>query len=74
MKNVQSELKAKEEERIRAENAREWETTTATCFHANDLGANSVGRKVMKTRDGECIPLAQRDEQFLVETRLGERF
>lgn len=27
----------------------------------------------MKTRDGICIPQAQRDEQFLVETKLGQR-
>lgn len=62
-----------EEDKTRAENAREWETTTGTNFGPTEPGKNAVGRRVMKTRDGDCIPISQRDEQFLVETKLGER-
>ncbi len=62
-----------EKERERARNARCWETTTKAEFHPLDLGQNPIGKKVMKTRDGICIPPSQRDEQFLVETKLGPR-
>lgn len=54
-------------------NSRYWDTTTKSDFHPVNLAENTVGRKVMKTRDGECIPMAKRDEQFLVETKLGQR-
>ena len=54
-------------------NARSWETTTKAEFKPKDLGENSIGKKVMKTRDNVCIAPSQRDEEFLVETKLGQR-
>ena len=61
----------KDKERLR--NARCFETTTSSMFHSHDLTENPIGRKVMKTRDGIFIPPWKRDEQFLVETKLGQR-
>ena len=70
---MEQEKQEKERELERARNARSWETTTQTTFKPADLTENTIGKKVMKTRDGLCIPPWQRDEQFLVETKLGSR-
>lgn len=62
-----------EQEKERIRNARCFDTTAKTFYKPLDLTMNTIGQKVMKTRDGVCIPHWQRDEQFLVETKLGAR-
>ena len=58
-------LKAEEEERER--NRRHFESTTQTTFQQKSLQENVVGRKVMKTQDGQLVSLNNRDEQLMVE-------
>jgi len=70
---VQEELaeKAREEERIR--NMRYFDTTAKTTFVDQDLTANQVGRRVMKTQDGSMVPSDKRDELLWVEHGFGKR-
>jgi hypothetical protein len=58
-------LQEKEDAFIRAKNERRFETTAGTTFVEQDLTANIVGKKVMKTQDGKGVDLP--DEQLLVE-------
>lgn len=57
--------KAKEEEAER--NRRFFDTTNGTHFYAKSLTENHVGRKVMRTQDGQLVPLEKRDELLMVE-------
>ena len=48
------------EEALRQE--RYFDTTNKETYEAQDLTANTVGRKVMKTQDGKLVPEASRDD------------
>jgi len=72
-KQIAMQILESEKEYQKKMNSRCWETTTKAEFHPVDLGQNPIGRKVMKTRDNAVISPEQRDEQFLVETKLGAR-
>eukprot|EP00830_Metopus_es_P013789 TRINITY_DN3468_c0_g1_i3.p2 TRINITY_DN3468_c0_g1~~TRINITY_DN3468_c0_g1_i3.p2 ORF type:complete len:186 (-),score=63.37 TRINITY_DN3468_c0_g1_i3:11-568(-) len=56
-KKIDEDLAEENKEKERIRNARCWETTTGESFKPVDLTANTIGKKVMKTRDGACIPL-----------------
>ena len=50
-------MKLKEQEEERMRNTRYFDTTTKQTFAAKDLTQNVVGRKVMRTQDGQLVPL-----------------
>ena len=60
-----------EEERRR--NERYFDTTTKSNHVEQDLSANTIGRKVMKTQDGGTVAMSKRDEQLMVEHGFGKR-
>ena len=57
--------KAREEEEMRQ--MRYFDTTNKETFYQQDLTANVVGRKVMKTQDGKLVPMDARDDALIVE-------
>lgn len=63
--------RANAEERQR--NQRFFDTTQRENFCQKDLTANTVGRKVMKTQDGQLVAMGQRDEQLIVESGMYRR-
>ena len=63
--------KADQEERIR--NQRCFETTNRTQHCEKDITINTIGKKVMRTQDGGNVPLADRDDQLIVETGMYRR-
>lgn len=63
--------KADAEERIRQQ--RSFETWNRTEHSEKDLTLNKIGRKVMRTQDGQEVPLSVRDEQLIVETGIWRR-
>lgn len=63
--------KADAEERIR--NQRCFDTTSRSEHSEKDLTLNVIGKKVMRTQDGGNVPLANRDEQLIVETGMYRR-
>jgi len=66
MRERQAALEAKTQERY-------FDTTSGENFDAKDLTQNTVGRKVMKTQDGKMVPMASRDENFIVESGMYRR-
>ncbi len=70
---IHEELLEKEREEERERNTRYFDTTGGTTFVDQDLTANVVGRKVMKTQDGGLVSLDKRDELLMVEHGFGKR-
>jgi hypothetical protein len=52
---------------------RSFDTWNRTEHSTKDLSVNTIGKKVMKTQDGEFVPLAARDDQLIVETGMWRR-
>ena len=52
---------------------RYFDTTSKTTFVDQDMTANQVGRKVMKTQDGGLVSMDNRDELLMVEHGFGKR-
>ncbi len=70
---VLQELAEKEREEERQRNMRYFDTTGKTTFVEQDMTANVVGRKVMKTQDGGLVAMDNRDELLMVEHGFGRR-
>jgi hypothetical protein len=70
---VAQEMSAKAaEEQLRSQQ-RYFDTTTGSNHCSQDLTANTVGRKVMRTTDGKLVPMSDRDNQLIVEQGLWRR-
>lgn len=52
---------------------RSFDTTSRSEHSEKDLTLNAIGKKVMRTQDGANVPLANRDEQLIVETGMYRR-
>ena len=62
----------REEEAIR--NAqRYFDTASGETFTKQDMTANVIGRKVMKTQDGKLVKMSDRDQVLIVETGMNRR-
>lgn len=70
---VLRELKEKEEEEERIRNMRYFDSTAKTTYTKQDYTANKVGKRVMKTQNGEPIRYSERDEELTVEHGFGRR-
>ena len=70
---VMDELRQKEEEEERIRNMRYFDSTTKTTFVKQDYGANTVGKRVMKTQNGAELSLINKDEELTVEHGFGRR-
>ncbi len=77
IENVKKEFEDKEKQYVEEKNKRYFDTTYKSEFeskHKESIEAgNTIGSKVMRTRDGIPIPPECRDEQFLVEHGLAKR-
>jgi len=75
LEQIKSELQDKEDEEKAAANARSFETTTKAEFYNKDTkeAGNFVGRRVMKTQNGQPIGLESRDSDLWVDHGFGER-
>ena len=73
MQQVQEEMAAKAAEEERALQRRTFQTWQRSECNEKDLTANSIGKKVMRTQDGEFVPMSQRDDQLIVETGMWRR-
>ena len=60
MRERQQAIDARNEERY-------FDTTNRENLVAQDMTANTIGRKVMQTQDGKLVAGATRDDQFIVE-------
>lgn len=70
---VLKELKEKEEEEERLRNMRYFDSTAKTTYTKQDYSANQVGKRVMKTQNGQPIDQMVRDEELTVEHGFGRR-
>lgn len=70
---VLQEMKEKEEEQERIRNMRYFDSTTRTTYVKQDYTANEVGKRVMKTQDGQKLSDKERDEELTVEHGFGRR-
>lgn len=52
---------------------RYFDTTTGTTHNDQDMTANVVGRKVMRTQDGSLVKMEDRDQQLIVEQGIWRR-
>ena len=66
MRERQQAIDARNEERY-------FDTTNRENLVAQDMTANTVGRKVMQTQDGKLVAGQSRDDQFIVETGMFRR-
>ena len=66
MRERQQAIDARNEERY-------FDTTNRENLVAQDMTANTVGRKVMQTQDGKLVAGQNRDDQFIVETGMFRR-
>jgi len=75
--NVKKEFEDKEKQYLEEKNKRYFETTYKQEFenkHQQSIEmGNTIGMKVMKTKDGIPIPPENRDEQFMVEHGFAKR-
>lgn len=70
---VQAEMEAKAAQ-VEAERNRRFFQTTKEAYHCGQpLTENVVGRKVMRTQDGQLVDMAARDQQLIVETGMFRR-
>lgn len=46
---------------------RYFDTTNKDTYYKQDMTANTVGRKVMRTQDGKLVPMEARDDALIVE-------
>ena len=60
-------MREKQRQQHEAEQRRYFDTTTGSTHVSQDMHANTVGRKVMKTQDGGLVKMEDRDLQFIVE-------
>ena len=60
---VAEETRLREEELERQRNSRQFETTAKATFQKKDLTENTIGRKVMRTQDGQLVSYT--DPSFL---------
>jgi hypothetical protein len=73
MQQVQDEIAAKAQAEELARQQRTFQTTSRSAFTEKDLCANKIGKKVMRTQDGEFVPMCARDDQLIVETGMWRR-
>lgn len=73
MAQVQDELKVLQAADAKRQEERYFDTTSGTTHNDQDLTANVVGRKVMRTQDGKLVPTSDRDNQLIVETGMWRR-
>ena len=50
-----------------------FDTASGETFTKQDMTANVVGRKVMKTQDGKLVEMGSRDQVLIVETGMNRR-
>lgn len=70
---VAQEMAALDEQKERLRQVRHFDTWQRSAFTEKDLTANLVGRKVMRTQDGQECGMDKRDDQFIVENGLWHR-
>lgn len=73
MQQVQEELQAKAEAEEQARQRRTFQTWNRSEFTEKDITANKIGKKVMRTQDGDNVPMCARDDQLIVETGMWRR-
>lgn len=66
-------MKEKEEEQERINNMRYFDSTAKTTYVKQDYSANEVGKRVMKTQNGQAIGGMNKDEELTVEHGFGRR-
>lgn len=70
---VNEEMQQRAAEEHKKTQFRYFDTTSGMTHCSQDLTANVVGKKVMKTQDGHAIGMHQRDQQLIVEQGLWRR-
>lgn len=70
---VKKELQDKEDAYLRSTQQRRFDTWQRGEFVEKDLSLNTVGKKVMTTQDGQNVPMANRDDQLIVESGMWRR-
>jgi len=67
MLKVQEEMNEQQRQEDLKREQRFFETSTKSTFTPQDYQQNTIGRRVMKTQDGQTVGMPQKDEQFIVE-------
>jgi len=67
MAKVAEEMRQREIQEHALTQQRHFETTTASTFGAKPHTETTIGRRVMKTQDGQNVSFNNRDEQLIVE-------
>jgi Ca2+-binding EF-hand superfamily protein len=70
---VMEELRQKEENEERIRNMRYFDSTAKTTYTKQDYSANVVGKRVMKTQNGQSLMTEPKDEELTVEHGFGRR-
>ena len=70
---VAQEMQARRDEEARRNAERYFDTTGRETYTTQDMTANVVGRKVMKTQDGKLVANGSRDQALIVETGMNRR-
>jgi len=64
---IAAEIAEKERNEEEMRQMRYFDTTTKDTYYGQDMTANTVGRKVMRTQDGSLVPMENRDQALIVE-------
>ena len=70
---VAKEMQERRDEEARRNAQRYFDTANAETYTKQDMTANVVGRKVMKTQDGKLVQMGARDQALIVETGMNRR-
>ena len=66
-------MQARREEEARRNAQRYFDTASGETYTKQDMTANVVGRKVMKTQDGKLVEMGSRDQVLINETGMNRR-
>ena len=66
-------MQARADDEKRRNGHRYFDTTSTETYYKQDMSANVVGRKVMRTQDGQLVGMASRDQALIVETGMNRR-
>ena len=70
---VMAEMQQKAEDEERLRNMRYFDSTAKTTYTKQDYSANVVGKRVMKTQNGQSLMTQEKDEELTVEHGFGRR-
>ena len=66
-------MREKDAAEKRRNEERYFDTQSREAFTQQDMTANVIGRKVMRTQDGKLVSMGARDQQLIVETGMNRR-